>query len=149
MIRYALLATLLLATGCAHAANPATTHVAAAMQAEVKRAKADPGLAYFNVTKTAKMRDGGTVEVRGYTNKSNATALRVDHALNSKHPGQLTIASHAWDSKEDETFRPVTAAEAKLLLKPIEERLNRKYIMADPNVDNAHLTEVLNALKAL
>ncbi|MDB5101771.1 MAG: hypothetical protein JWM80_6192 [Cyanobacteria bacterium RYN_339] len=152
MTRFALvaLATLTLATGCAHAANPAVSNAAtAALQAEAKKSKADAGLAYFNITKTGKMRDGGTIEVRGYTNKSNATALRVDHALNSKHPGQLTIASHDWDAKGDETFRPVTAAEAKLLIKPVQERLDRKNIMADPNVDNAHLQELMTALKAL
>ena len=152
MTRQALLivAALTLVTGCSRVANPAMISTASQLQAEAaKKVKADKSLALFNITSSAKMRDGGTIEVRGYTNRSNNTALRVDHAINGKNPGQLLITSHAWDAKGDEEFRPVTAAEAKLLVAPVEERLNRKYIVADTKVDNTHLQEVLKALQAL
>lgn len=79
---------------------------------------------HFTVNSIQKARDGGTIVVKGYINRSTYLTLRFDHGLSSKTKGQIfvTVSNFGGDAGDE---RAVTAAEATALAKAIRSNMSR------------------------
>lgn len=120
-------ATALILAGCGSApAGLATAQNGAVSALGKTTAKKDASeYEHLVVQSVAKLRDGGTVVLKGYINRSTYVTLRFDNALSSKTQGQIFMTISGFMISDPEVEKEVTPEQAAALAKGIRSNMKR------------------------
>ncbi|MBM3271090.1 MAG: hypothetical protein FJZ01_25955 [Candidatus Sericytochromatia bacterium] len=101
-------------------------------------------LRQLTINSIVKFRDGGTIEVRGYVNRSTYATIRLDRGLSSPTRGQLLIKWERFGQNDDGAkFAALDKSQHGFLADALKSNLSRP----GSNLDARLVNELLGALE--
>jgi len=130
----AVLSTVLLA-GCGAQVGGLTGTQAAPSAIEAQRSMIT--LRQLTINAIVKYRDGGSIEVRGYVNRSTYATIKLDRGLSSPTRGQILIKWHRFDQQAgDIAFKALEKSQWALLVDALKSNGARQGSGLDPKLIN-------------
>lgn len=140
-------ATMFLAGCGTPVANLASTRVSsgAASGPAVEAQRSVSTLRQLTVTSIVKFRDGGSIEVRGYVNRSTYATIKLDRGLGSPTRGKVLIKWHKFGQQASEgEFSALDRSQFEHLTQALKSNASR----AGSNLDLQLIEEFVRALEA-
>ncbi len=138
-IMVAVLSTVVLAGCGAQVGNPTTaTSSAAALEAQ----RSLVTLRQLTVNSIVKLRDGGSIEVRGYVNRSTYATIKLDRGFSSPTRGQILISWSQFGQKDEGDFKALDKSQFGQLA----EALKSNGARSGSDLDSKLINEFVAAL---